>query len=136
MILTHELYTALQAGFMKTLAALPTSLTSTDIWAPQSGATLDRFNLTTSYTGNQVLASFKFNGTAVYFISYGLPLPYPDRYQVTVDGQTETRSLRVNNDSERAQFMAYSRTGLDESSEHQITISNPFGVNLNVDAFM
>jgi len=82
------------------------------------------------------LASFKFNGTAVYFMTYGLPLPAPDTYQVTLDGQTETRSLRVNSDSERAQFMAYSRTGLDESREHQITISNPSSVNLNIDAFM
>jgi hypothetical protein len=69
-------------------------------------------------------------------MSYGLVAPAPDTYQVTLDGQTETRNLRVNADSERAQFMAYSRTGLDESMEHQITITNPFTVNLNVDAFM
>jgi len=82
------------------------------------------------------LASIKFNGTAVYFISYGLPSPYPDKYQVTVDGQTETKSLRVNSESERAQFMAYSRTGLDASTEHQISISNPNKVPLNIDAFI
>jgi len=34
MTLTHGLYTALLAGIPRTLAALPTSLTSTDIWAP------------------------------------------------------------------------------------------------------
>jgi len=101
-----------------------------------SGATLDRLNLTTSYTGDLALASIKFNGTAVYLISYGLPSPLPDKYQVTVDGQTETRSLRVSSDSERAQFMAYSRTGLDASTEHQITISNPNRVSLNIDAFI
>ena len=82
------------------------------------------------------MASIKFNGTAVYFISYGLPSPYSDKYQVTVDGQTETRSLRVSSDPERAQFVAYSRTGLDASTEHQITISNPNKVSLNIDAFM
>jgi len=111
--------------------------TNPSVWTHESdGATLDRFNLTTSYTGDQALASIKFNGTAVYFISYGLPLPYPDQYQVTIDGQTETESLRVSNESERAQFMAYARTGLDASSEHQITISNPFKISLNIDAFI
>ena len=69
-------------------------------------------------------------------MSYGLPSPYPDKYQVTFDGQTETESLRVSNESERAQFMAYSRTGLNPSMEHQITISNPFKASLNIDAFM
>jgi len=101
-----------------------------------SAATLDRFNLTTSYTVQPAFASIKFNGTAVYFMSYGLPLPYPDQYQVTVDGQTETGSLRVATESERAQFIAYSRTGLDASAEHQITISNPFSIPLNIDAFI
>lgn len=69
-------------------------------------------------------------------MSYGIPLPEPDRYQVTVDGETETRSLRVLGDPERPQFMAYSRTGLDASQEHQITISNPFSIYVNIDAFM
>jgi len=107
------------------------------VWIHENdGATLDRFNLTTSYTGQQALASFKFNGTAIYFMSYGLPLPYPDTYQVTLDGQSQTRSLRVSNDSERAKFIAYSHTGLDISTEHVITISNPQMIPLNIDAFI
>jgi len=111
--------------------------TPSSVWVHEnSAATLERFNLTTSYTGDLALASIKFNGTAVYFISYGLPSPYPDKYQVTVDGQTETKSLRVSSDSERAQFMAYSRTGLDASTEHQITITNPNKIPLNIDAFI
>ena len=69
-------------------------------------------------------------------MSYGLLSPLPDQYHVTVDGQTEARSLRVANESERALFIAYSRTGLDASQEHQITISNPYYISLNVDAFM
>jgi len=109
---------------------------SADLWPSQSAATLQRFNITTSYTEQQAFASIKFNATAVYFMSYGLPSPYPDRFQVTVDGQTETRSLRVATEPERAQFIAYSRTGLDASREHQITISNPSSIPLNIDAFM
>ena len=69
-------------------------------------------------------------------MSYGLPSPEPDRYHVTIDGQTEASGLRISNESKRAQFIAYSRTGLDASQEHQITISNPFGIPLNIDAFM
>ena len=69
-------------------------------------------------------------------MSYGHMPPEPDKYYVTVDGQTEERSLLVANDSERHQFIAYSRTGLDASQEHQIIISNPNGIDLNIDAFM
>ena len=78
----------------------------------------------------------KFNGTAIYFISFGQPSPTPDSYQVALDGQTETKSLRVSSVVPVARFMAYSRTGLDASTEHQINISNPLNTVLNIDAFM
>ena len=69
-------------------------------------------------------------------MSYGLSLDSSNQFTVTVDDQTVTKSLGVATESERAQFIAYSRTGLDASREHQITISNPFSTNLNIDAFM
>jgi hypothetical protein len=104
---------------------------------PQSGATLDRFNQTTSYTFEAAAsASFKFNGTAVYLISYGIPPPEKDTYQVTFDGQNGLHSLRVGVNDRRAGFMGYRRTGLDPSKEHTITITNLEGTLPNIDAFM
>ena len=129
----------LLSGDMRTsvLAFLVSVRTSADyVSVLQDAATLDRFNLTTSCTKFLGFASIKFNGTAVYFMSYGISPPYPDSYEVTVDGKTETGNLRVPNDGQRAQFIAYWRTGLDPSMEHQVTISNPFLISLNIDAFV
>ncbi len=104
---------------------------------PQSGATFDRFNRTTSYTFQAAAsASLKFNGTAVYFIGYGVPPPEQDTYQVTLDGQNEVYSLRVGVNDTRAQFMGYWRSGLDATKEHTIIITNLQGTISNVDAFM
>jgi len=104
---------------------------------PQSGATFDRFSRTTSYTFQAAAsASFRFNGTAVYLISYGVPPPEKDTYQVTLDGKNELHSLRVGVNDTRALFMGYSRTGLDASKEHSITITNLEDTITNVDAFM
>ena len=105
----------------------------------QSDSTEDRYNGSTSFLRTRdslASASLKFNGTAIYFMSYGHTYPEPDRFNVTVDGRIETGSIRVANGNESAQFIAYSQTGLDASREHQITISNPYSIDLNVDAFM
>ena len=55
---------------------------------------------------------------------------------MTFDGQNELRSLRVGVRDKRAGFMGYSRTGLDASKEHTITITNLEGTFPNIDAFM
>jgi len=97
----------------------------------------DRLNSTTSYTFQAgASASLKFNGTAIYFMSYGIPPPEQDTYQVTFNGKSEVHSLRVGINKTRTQFMGYRRTGLDASEEHTIIISNIAGTALNVDAFM
>jgi hypothetical protein len=102
----------------------------------QSDATFDRFNLTTSYTSKSASASLKFNGTAIYFISLGIPSPDPATYQVTFDGQIEIHSLQLGDDDTMPQFMGYRRTGLDASKEHTITITSLESTNVNIDAFM
>ena len=99
--------------------------------------TYDRLNATTSYTFQaNASASFKFNGTAVYFISYGVPPPEKDTYQVTLDGQNEVHSLRVGVNATRAGFKGFWRNRLDVSKEHTITITNLEGTIPNIDSFM
>ena len=69
-------------------------------------------------------------------MSFGHISPDPDLYQITLDGRPETGSLRVGNVNDSPQFIGYWRAGLDASREHQIIISNPYSIDLNVDAFM
>ena len=144
--LTHGSYTATTLiGFMRRYCT-PSSIygvchsqAKADVVLLQSDATNDRYNGSTSWqrtSDSRGSASFKFNGTAIYFMSYGKIYPEPDMYQVTVDGRNETGSLRVDHGNESAQFIAYSQTGLDASQEHQIIIKNIFGIDLNIDAFM
>ena len=130
------LYSPVSAWDRYQVGCFSNSLASADLWALQGDITSDRLNSTTSVTATPASACMKFNGTAIYFISFGLPSPTPDGYQVVLDGQTETKSLRVKSLMPMARFMAYSRTGLDASIEHQINISNPLNTVLNIDAFM
>jgi hypothetical protein len=97
----------------------------------------DRFNGTSSFTTTAgASASLKFNGTAVYFMTYGRVPPEPDAYEVTFDGQNELRSLIIDANRLRAQYIAYQKAGLDASKEHTIVISDLGTTDLNIDAFM
>jgi hypothetical protein len=78
-----------------------------------------------------------FNGTAVYFMTYG-HLPNEETlFKVSIDGEEELRSLQIDPiNGIHPQFIAYGRTGLDASRVHTIKITDPEKTDLNIDAFM
>jgi hypothetical protein len=98
---------------------------------------MDRKNHTSSFLpGAGAYALLRFNGTAVYFMTYGRTPSEPDRYEVTIDGENESQSLLIGPNDNPSQFIAYKRTGMDASREHTIKITNPNNTDVNIDAFM
>jgi hypothetical protein len=97
----------------------------------------DRYNITSSFSHTAgASATLKFNGTAVYFMTYGRQPPDPDTWQVTFDGQNELQSLNVGANGIKPQFIGYQKTGLSALKEHTISVAPLGTTELNVDAFM
>lgn len=105
-----------------------------DAWAhEESDATQDRYAQTTSYshTANST-ATFRFNGTGIWWVTYGLETN--DSAIVSLDDVTHTVSL--NTGTSRPQALLWGQNKLSSRREHTVVVNNAFGSQVHVDAFI
>jgi len=86
---------------------------------------------TSSRTANST-ATFRFNGTGIWWMTDGLQTN--ESNTVTLDGSTYNVSLYMGKRVPKA--VLWGRSNLSSDREHTVVVNNPFGSPVHVDAFI